>query len=240
MSRPLDGQTAAVTGASRGIGLAIAASLAEAGARVALVARSSADLERHAAELGGGAVAITCDVADARSVDAALRVLHDHLGPDAPDILVNNAGYFAVAPLESTSPESFARTLGVNLAAPFLFARALVPGMKARRRGHLVTIGSVADHVPFPGNSAYAASKYGLRGLHEVLRVELRGSGVRTTLVSPGSVDTELWSEENLGARSDIPPRHQMLDAQAVADAVRYAVTQPPTVNVDELRLSRS
>ncbi len=207
---------------------------------MALVARSSADLERHAAELGGGALAITCDVADARSIAGAVRVLHEHFGPDAPDILVNNAGYFAVQPFESTSPESFARTLGVNLAAPFLFVHALVPGMKARHRGHLVTIGSVADHVAFPGNAAYAASKYGVRGLHEVLRVELRSTGVRTTLVSPGSVDTDLWSAGNLAARADIPPRDRMLDTSAVADAVLYAVTQPDTVNVDELRLSRS
>jgi NAD(P)-dependent dehydrogenase (short-subunit alcohol dehydrogenase family) len=188
--RPLDGHTAVVTGASRGIGLAIAGALAGAGARVALIARSAADLERHAAALGGGAVAIPCDVGDLHAVQAAVRALHEHFGADAPDILVNNAGYFAVRPLESTSPETFARTLGVNLAAPFLFAHALVPGMKARGRGHLVTIGSVADHVAFPGNSAYAASKYGVRGLHEVLRVELRGTGVRATLVSPGPVST--------------------------------------------------
>jgi NADP-dependent 3-hydroxy acid dehydrogenase YdfG len=237
---PLDGQSAVVTGASRGIGLVTARALTGAGARVALVARSSADLERHVAELGDGTRAITCDVGDARSVDAALRVLRDHFGPHAPDILVNNAGYFAVHPLESTSPETFARTLGVNLAAPFLFVHALVPGMRMRGRGHVVTIGSVADHVPFPGNAAYAASKYGVRGLHEVLRVELRGSGVRTTLVSPGPVNTELWSGANLVARAEVPDRERMLDPQAVADAVLYAVTQPPSVNVDELRLSRS
>jgi len=229
-----------VTGASRGIGLACAAALARAGARVALVARSSAELARHAAELGGGAIAIPCDVGDAVAVAAALRALHDRFGADAPDILVNNAGYFAIAPLEGTSPEAFARTLGVNLAAPFLFAHALVPGMKARGRGHLVTIGSIADHLPFPGNAAYAASKYGLRGLHEVLRTELRGTGVRTTLVSPGPVDTDLWTPANAAARPDVPSRDRMLDAEAVADAVVYAVTQPPTVNVDELRLSRS
>ncbi len=238
MAGPLDGRTAAVTGASRGIGLACAAALAGAGARVALVARSSADLARHARELGGGAVALTFDLADAHAVQAALVEFHHRLGADAPDILVNNAGYFAVAPLEGTSPETFARTLGVNLAAPFLFAHGVVPGMKARGRGHLVTIGSVADHVAFPGNSAYAASKYGLRGLHEVLRVELRGTGVRTTLVSPGPVDTDLWSPANLAARPDAPTRGRMLDPRAVAGAVLYAVTQPPDVNVDELRLS--
>lgn len=238
MAGALDGRTVVVTGASRGIGLACAAALAGAGARVALVARSSADLARHARELGGGAVALTCDVGNAHAVQGALIELRRLLGPDAPDILVNNAGYFAVEPLESTSPETFARTLGVNLAAPFLFAHGVVPGMKARRRGHLVTIGSVADHVAFPGNSAYAASKYGLRGLHEVLRVELRGTGVRTTLVSPGSVDTDLWSPVNLAARPDIPSRERMLDPRAVADAVLYAVSRPPDVNVDELRLS--
>ncbi len=207
---------------------------------MALVARSSADLARHAAELGAGAVAITCDVGDATAVEGALRTLHDRLGADAPDVLVNNAGYFAVEPLEQTSPESFARALGVNLVGPFLFARALVPGMTARRRGHVVTIGSIADHVAFAGNSAYSASKYGLRGLHEVLRTELRGTGVHATLVSPGPVDTELWSPANLSARHDVPSRDRMLDAQAVADAVLYAVLQPPTVNVDELRLSRN
>ncbi|MDE3053332.1 MAG: SDR family oxidoreductase [Gemmatimonadota bacterium] len=238
MAGPLDGRTAVVTGASRGIGLACASALAGAGARVALVARSSADLAAHARELGRGAVALTCDVADAHAVQAALAELRRLLGADAPDLLVNNAGHFAVAPLESTSPETFARTLGVNLAAPFLFVHGVVPGMKARGSGHLVTIGSVADHVAFAGNAAYAASKYGLRGLHEVLRVELRGTGVRTTLVSPGPVDTDLWSPANLAARPGAPARERMLDSRAVADAVLYAVTQPPDVNVDELRLS--
>jgi NADP-dependent 3-hydroxy acid dehydrogenase YdfG len=240
MARPLGGRTAVVTGASRGIGLACASALAGAGARVALVARSGADLQRHAAELGGDAIGICCDVGDAAAVDRALKELRDRLGDGAPDILVNNAGSFAVEPLETTSPETFARTLGVNLAAPFLFVHALVPAMKARGRGHVVTVGSIADHVAFPGNSAYAASKYGLRGLHEVLRLETRGTGVRSTLVSPGPVDTDLWSPANLAARANAPSRDQMLDPSAVAAAVLYAVSQPDGVNVDELRLSHS
>ena len=234
----LSGQTAVVTGASRGIGLACARRLAEAGARVALVARSGPALERNAAELGGGAIAIECDVGDPASVERALQVLTERFGGAAPDILINNAGSFAIQSVEHTTPEAFAQTIGVNLIGPFLFVHALVPGMKARGRGHVVTIGSIADHVAFRGNVAYAASKHGLRGLHEVLRVETRGTGVRATLVSPGPVVTDLWSPANLAARTDVPSRDTMLDAGAVAAAVLYAVTQPAAVNVDELRLS--
>ncbi len=240
MAGLLAGRTAVVTGASRGIGMACAATLARAGARLALVARSAEPLRRMAAVLGGDAFAVPCDGGDAGAVDAALGALREALGAEAPDILVNNAGIFSVQPLEQTSPEDFARALGVNLVAPFLLTRALLPGMKARRSGHIVTIGSIADHAAFPGNAAYAASKYGVRGLHEVLRVELRGTGVRATLVSPGQVDTDLWTPANLGARPGIPARHEMLDPQAVADAVLFAVTQPAAVNIDELRLSHS
>lgn len=240
MAGLLAGRTAIVTGASRGIGLACAATLARAGARLALVARSAEPLQRLAAELGGHAFAVPCDVGDADAVDAALLALREALGGHGPDILVNNAGHFMVQPLERTSFEDFARALGVNLVAPFLFTRALASGMKARRSGHIVTIGSIADHVAFPGNAAYAASKYGLRGLHEVLRAELRDTGVRATLVSPGPVDTDLWTAANLDARPGIPPRADMLHPQAVADAVLFAVTQPAAVNIDELRLSHS
>ena len=112
--------------------------------------------------------------------------------------------------------------------------------MRERARGHIVTIGSIADRVAFPENGAYAASKFGLRGLHEVLRAELRGSGVRATLVSPGPVDTALWDEIDPDNRPGFSPRASMLAADAVASAVVYAVTQPADVNVDELRLSRA
>jgi NADP-dependent 3-hydroxy acid dehydrogenase YdfG len=112
--------------------------------------------------------------------------------------------------------------------------------MRDRGSGHVVTIGSVADHTALPHNAAYAASKFGLRGLHEVLRAELRASGVRATLVSPGPVDTPLWDAIDPDQRPGFTPRAMMLSPDAVAGAVLYAVTQPPEVNVDELRLSRS
>jgi NADP-dependent 3-hydroxy acid dehydrogenase YdfG len=112
--------------------------------------------------------------------------------------------------------------------------------MRARGSGSIVTIGSIADRTAFPENGAYAASKFGVRGLHEVLRAELRGSGVRATLVSPGPTDTPIWDALDPDNRPGFTPRAAMLRPEAVAAAVLYAVSQPPAVNVDELRLSAS
>jgi NADP-dependent 3-hydroxy acid dehydrogenase YdfG len=147
---------------------------------------------------------------------------------------------FAIAPVAETTLDAFRGALEINLLAPFAMTNAFLGGMRERGRGHVVTIGSVADRAIFPGNAAYSASKYGLRALHEVLRSELRGSGVRATLVSPAAVDTELWDEIDPDNRAGFTPRSQMLRAEDVADAVLYSVLTPDGVNVDELRLSRS
>jgi NADP-dependent 3-hydroxy acid dehydrogenase YdfG len=229
---------AVVTGGSRGIGLAVARRLTEAGARVAIVARDAERLAAAAAELGPRAVPLRCDVADRAAVRDAARQARDALG--APDILVSNAGLFRVASLAETSPESFGETLAANLIGPFALLHELLPAMRERGRGHVVTIGSLADRVILPGNGAYAASKFGARAMHEVLRAELRGTGVRATLVSPGPVDTPLWDPIDPDHRAGFTPRARMLRADAVADAVLWALTREPDVNVDELRLSRS
>jgi NADP-dependent 3-hydroxy acid dehydrogenase YdfG len=238
-SRPLAGRTVLVTGASRGIGAAISRRLARDGARVALVARQEAALRALADEIGGGAIAIACDLRLPEAVARAAAALN-LAGAEQLDILVNNAGAFMVAPAHETSVDAFRETLDVNLTAPFSFVRAFLSAMLQRRTGHVVTIGSIADRAAFPGNAAYAASKFGLRALHQVLRAELGGTGVRATLVSPGPVDTELWDAIDPDGRAGFTPRARMLDADALADAVHYVVTTPPHVNVDELRLSRS
>lgn len=235
----LDGRSVVISGASRGIGLECARALHAAGAHVVLVARTADALSRATRQLGHHASAIECDMADRGSVERTLARIHTTLG-GAPDILVNNAGRFTLASIEKTSVEEFERTLQVNLSAQFAFLRAFVPGMRAKKGGHVVTIGSIADHRAFSENAAYVASKFGARGLHEVLREELRGSGVRATLISPGPVDTSLWNEVNPDTRPGFTPRAEMLAATAVADAVRYVVTRPREVNIDELRLSRS
>lgn len=239
VGKELVGRTALVTGASRGIGAAVARRLATAGARLVLVARTEQALRTLAAELGGDAIVVTCDMREPDSATLVRRRL-DAAGVACPDIIVNNAGAFVLAPAHETSVELFRETLEVNLTAPFGLVHAFLPAMRARRTGHVVTIGSIADRAAFPGNAAYAASKYGLRALHEVVRAETRGTGIRATIVSPGPVDTELWDPIDPDSRDGFTPRAQMLEPAAVADAVHFAVTVSVEINVDELRLSRS
>jgi NADP-dependent 3-hydroxy acid dehydrogenase YdfG len=236
---PLAGRIALVTGASRGIGAAVARRLAASGARVALLARREKPLRDLAEEIGHGAVAVPCDVRDAPALAHAMAKLPDRVA-GSPDIVVNNAGAFFVSSAEETSVDAFAEALAVNLTAPFAVVHALVPAMRIAGRGHVVNLGSIADRATFPGNAAYASSKFGLRALHQVLRDELRGSGVRVSLVSPGPVNTDLWDPVNPDEREGFTPRAAMLSADAVADAVHFVVSAPPELNVDELRLSRS
>lgn len=238
-ARPLRDRRVLVTGASRGIGAAVARRLAAAGARVALLARSKDALASLAREIGGGAIGLACDVRDTETLTHALEQLPDRLG-GAPDIIVNNAGAFVIAAAHEMSVQSFAETIAVNLTGPFAVVRALLPAMRATGSGHVVTIGSIADRTTFPGNAAYAASKHGLRALHEVLRAELRGTGVRASLIAPGPVDTDIWNPIDPDNRAGFTPRAAMLSATAVADAVHFVLTADPQLNVDELRLSRS
>jgi NADP-dependent 3-hydroxy acid dehydrogenase YdfG len=226
---PLADQLALVTGASRGIGLAVATALRDAGAHVVRLARSLTD---HTSD---GWTDVRCDVADPVAVERAIaRVLAER---GVPDIVVNNAGIFFIKPAAETTLEDFSRTIAVNLIAPFLVVRALVPHLVQRGAGHFVTLGSVSDHVAYTGSTAYAASKYGLRGMHEVLRAELSRTGVRTTLVSPGPVNTPIWDPVDPDGRPGFTKRSSMLAAEDVAEAVLFAVTRPARVDVTEIRL---
>jgi NAD(P)-dependent dehydrogenase (short-subunit alcohol dehydrogenase family) len=227
----LAGRLALVTGASRGIGAAVARALAGAGARVVRVARHlSGDDPRY--------LDLPCDLTDHAQVDGLTARVLD--GPGVPAIVVSNAGGFLLSPLEDTTPDEFDAQLELNLRGSFLLARAFLPAMRSAGDGLFVSIGSVADHTAFPENAAYAASKYGLRGLHETLAAEYRGTGVRLTLVSPGATDTTIWDPFAPEHRPGFTPRAAMLRPEDVAEAVLFAATRPAHVHVDWIRLQPS
>lgn len=227
---PLAGKIAVVTGASRGIGLAVADELRAAGAHVVRLARSLSDGS------GERETTIRCDVTRPDDVERALQRAIAAVG--VPDILVNSAGVFYVKPLAETTPAEFTESISVNLTGPFLVVRALLPRLVQRGSGHVVTIGSSSDHVAYPGNSAYAASKYGIRGMHEVMAVEVANTGVRTTLVSPGAVDTDMWNAIDPDSTPGFRKRKDMMRPEDVAEAVLFAVTRDARMTVTEIRLA--
>jgi NAD(P)-dependent dehydrogenase (short-subunit alcohol dehydrogenase family) len=223
----LAGRVALVTGASRGIGAATAEALRGAGARVVRVAR--------ALPPGEDFLDMPADLTDPAQVEALAERVRRDVGP--PDVVVSNAGGFLLRPLEQTTMADFDAQVALNLRGAFAVARAFLPMLRDAGRGTFVTVGSVADHVGFPENAAYAASKYGLRGLHETLLAEFRGTGVRLTLISPGPTDTDIWAPFDPDRREGFPRRAEMLRPADVADAVLFVATRPPHVLVDWLRL---
>jgi NADP-dependent 3-hydroxy acid dehydrogenase YdfG len=189
--------------------------------------------------LGHDTVVDAADVSDASQVERAVGAVREAFG-DVPDLLVNNAGIFDPKPLHVLTGKEFEQMIRINLIAPFYVLRAILPAWREQRRGHVITLGSISDRTIFPGNGAYSASKFGGRAMHEVLRAETRGTGVRSTLVSPASVDTPIWDAVTYPLDGGLRPRDKMLAADAVADAVVWAAMRPANVNVDELRLSSS
>jgi NAD(P)-dependent dehydrogenase (short-subunit alcohol dehydrogenase family) len=225
----LAGRVAVVTGASRGIGAAAAETLAAEGARVIRLARTLRDLTRNNVE------DVRCDLTDAEQVSrVAARIIAQY---GAPDIVVSNAGAFLLRALEATETADVDLQLAVNVKAPFYIAKAFLPSMRAAGKGSFISIGSVADHVGFPENAAYAASKYGLRGLHETLVAEYSGTGVRLTLISPGPTDTNMWDPIDPDKREGFTPRAMMMRPADVAEAISFVATRPRHVVIEMLRL---
>jgi NADP-dependent 3-hydroxy acid dehydrogenase YdfG len=235
---PLRGRSAVITGASRGIGRECARALSRAGCAVVLLGRDLDAMTAVGAALEAEWAALSLDLATPDRVPAVVDAVRARLG-GAPDLVVNNAAQFFLAPVEETSIADFQRTLAVNVTSHFALVHGFLAAMRERGSGHVVTIGSIADVRALEGNAAYSASKFGLRGLHGVIREETRGTGVRATLVSPARVDTDIWRGIEADGR-EAHPRSGMLAPEDVADAVVYAVTRPVEVNIDELRLSRA
>jgi NAD(P)-dependent dehydrogenase (short-subunit alcohol dehydrogenase family) len=212
----LAGASAIVTGGGRGIGAAAAAALTAAGARVTVFARSRRELEAVVAS-GAAALAVAGDVA--REEDVA-RLVAEHaraLGPC--DVLVNDAGTLTRGLVEELSPAAWREQLEVNLTGAFLCARAVVPGMKARRRGRIVNVASISGTIGSEASSAYNASKWGLVGFTKCLAEELRPHGVQCLAVSPGSVDTDMLK------KTPYPPQ---MTAAEVARVIAWCAGEAP------------
>ena len=212
-----------ITGASSGIGEATARRAVEAGYSVVLGARSIDRLEALAEELGGEekAVALRCDVTEWADQEALVEVALDRFG--RLDVALANAGFGAKRGFLEETPEFWKSMVLTNVYGAALTIRATLPSLK-ESKGHLLLTGSVAGRRALPG-SLYSATKWAVTAMGEAARLELNGTGVRVTLIEPGSVDTPFFDDPPVGA----------LEPDDVARAILYAVSQPPRVDVNEL-----
>ena len=234
--KALAGKTAWITGAGRGIGAAVAAAVAARGMRVALTGRRREDLERVAAEIGasgGEALVAPSDVGDPASMEKAARAVGERFG--RIDLLVVNAGIAIFRTIETTSPEQWDDVLRTNLTGAFLTVRAALPLFSAEG-GDIATMVSVAGRRPFPENGAYCASKYGLLGLTEVLRSELRPRRIRVTALIPGATDTPLWDAVE-GKRLD---RSRMMRPEAIAEMLVAVLLSDRSCTVEWVQMQPS
>ena len=215
--------TVLITGASQGIGAAIAKVFAEEirGVRLALVARNEKNLTavaRACSKLGAKAEEFPCDVSSEAAVSALATAVTKRFG--GVDVLVNNAGKFAGAPFTELSVADFDRMIAANLRSVFLVSRAFAPGMIARGRGDIFNMSSIAGLVAYPGGAGYSAAKFGVTGLSKVMRAELRDKGVRVCCVYPGATVSPSWDGSGVDAARLMPAEDV---AQAFLDVYRLS-----------------
>ena len=224
----LAGQVAVVTGASQGIGRAIAETLAANGATVALVARSAARLEEVAATIqatGGRAEAHPCDVSQAAAVTAVVEKIHAAHG--RIDILVNNAGVTRDTLLPRMSDEEWDEVLATNLRGPFLFTRAVSRPMMQQRYGRIVNVASVSGLIGNPGQANYSASKAGLVGMTRTVAKELAGRKITVNAVAPGFIASDMTAALGPALLDEVKkrvPAKRLGEAWEVAEAVLFLV----------------
>jgi 3-oxoacyl-[acyl-carrier protein] reductase len=231
----LGGQVALVTGASRGIGRGIALALAEAGAQVALTARSESRLrsvEREIRERGGKALSLPADLAEESQVQAMFARLAEAYG--RLDILVNNAGLGLFGALSDFTAEDFDRLIAVNLKAVFLCCREAMRLMISRRSGYIINISSVVGFKGYPKQSIYTATKHGVMGITKSLAVEAQPYGIRVSAVLPGGVDTEMAAR----GRPDLD-RSSLLQPEDIGRTVLFLLSLSPRAAIDQIYIRR-
>ncbi|MCP3030767.1 SDR family oxidoreductase [Halobacillus sp. A1] len=235
----LKNKSAIITGASSGIGKAIAEHLAQEGANVVLAARRAHKLQQLAEDVedkyGVRAIVSETDVTKRSDVEELVKHTTDKLG--SVDIYVNNAGVMLLSFLKNDHVDEWEQMVDVNIKGVLFGIHAALPQMLKQESGHIINVASVAGHEVFPSSTVYSATKYAVKALSMGMEKELSRSGVRVTNVSPGAVDTELTEHITDGDVIDMFKDRDMtpLDSEDIASAVAYAVTQPASVNVNEL-----
>ncbi|NOY78480.1 MAG: SDR family oxidoreductase [Calditrichaeota bacterium] len=219
-----------VTGASEGIGLAVARLFAENGARVVLASRDPEKLKIASAEIQGQSTPITCDVSKPEDVIRLKTAVMETFG--TIDILINNAGVTRFKPTWETTLEDWQTILNTNLTGTFLVTRAFLPEFMQKKSGHIVNLVSVAGNTAFPNCSAYCSSKFGQLGFTRVLRQELIPYNVRVTAVLPGATDTAIWNDFE-----ETPDRGRMMRPRDVAEVVWSACNADVRATPEEIVL---
>jgi len=230
-AKELSGKVAIVTGGSKGIGLAIARSLGQMGAKVAICARDKAKLNEAAEELrkeGIDVLAIPADVTRPKDIATLVETTDKKLGPI--DILINNAGIGRWGAVQQMTEEDYDSILDTNLKSVFLLTKAVAPGMIERNRGQIVNIASLAGKNAILGGSIYCASKWGLLGFTKSAAEDLRAHGIRVSAVCPGSVVTEFSPHTGRD-------QSKMLQPEDVAHAVAALVTEDPRSFISEIEI---
>ena len=231
-TRPLSGQIAVITGAGRGIGAAIARTLAALGATSVLLGRTQSTLDataRAITDIGGKTEVIPCDVTVLHQLEYAAARIDSTFG--RLDILVNNAGIGGFTePLHTLPPDEWDRIMNTNLRGVYYAIRTFAPLMIRANSGHIINISSLSGKNALPKGAAYAASKWGLNGLTYSVAEELRGNNIRVSVICPGSVDTELSPHTGKDPR-------KMLQPEDVAHSVAMLVTQSPQSFMSEILL---
>jgi NAD(P)-dependent dehydrogenase (short-subunit alcohol dehydrogenase family) len=227
---------AVVTGASSGVGRWIAIKLAQQGWSVAAVARREDDLRetaKLAGEAGGRIMAIPCDVADAKAIDAMARTVREKLG--AVEVLVNAAGTNTPdRSLKVLSLETYRKVTEINLTGSYLCVQAFLPGMRERRSGTIINIVSDAAIQASPkAGAAYVVSKFGMRGLTQSINAEERPNGIRATAIFPGDIDTPLLKQRPTPPTDE--QRKLMMQPEDIADCAMLAINLPRRAVVEEL-----
>jgi len=239
MSNNIAGKVIVITGASSGLGEAAARHLSAQGATVVLGARRADRIRALAGELtarGGKAVAVTTDVTDRDQVKRLVDTAVQQFG--RIDVMLNNAGLMPHSPLERLKVDEWDRMVDVNLKGVLYGIAAALPHMMRQKSGHIINVSSVAGHKVTPAGAVYAATKHAVRALSEGLRQEVKPYNIRTTIISPGAVATELpdsISEADVSARIHQFYAAVALPADSFARAVAFAISQPDDVDINEI-----